>query len=68
MYIKVNKFLNKGPPWNVTKLPSYWIDKVMLHPPSDDDSHHREVEWLLDALLDGLRTPSVSSLIANLVY
>ena len=61
MYIKVNRFLNKGPPWNVSKLPSYWIDKIMLHPPSDDDAHHHEVGWLLDALLDGLRTPSVGT-------
>lgn len=61
IYIKVNRFLNKGPPWNVSKLPSYWIDKIMLHPPSDDDAHYNEVEWLLDALLDGLRTPSVGN-------
>lgn len=62
MYIKVNRFLNKGPPWSVSKLPSYWIDKIMLHPPSDDDAHDDEIGWLLDALLEGLRTPSVGIL------
>ena len=67
MYIKVNKFLNKGPPWNVSKLPSYWIDKIMLHPPSDDDAHDHEVGWLLDALLDGLRTPSVGTPLLRLM-
>ena len=67
MYIKVNRFLNKGPPWNVSKLPSYWIDRVMLHPPSDDDAHYHEVGWLLDALLDGLRTPSVGFPLLNFV-
>lgn len=60
MYGKVNKFLNRGPSWTVTKLPSYWVDKIMLNPPTDDDAHYQEIEWLLDALSDGLRTPAVS--------
>ena len=38
---------------------SYWIDKVILHEPSDDDKHYKEVEWLLDWLIDGLRTVDV---------
>ena len=62
MFTKVNKFLNKGPEWNVKKLPSYWIDRVLLHPPVEDDAHHREVAWVLDILIDGLRTPLVSLL------
>ncbi|KAK4696134.1 hypothetical protein P7C71_g1736, partial [Lecanoromycetidae sp. Uapishka_2] len=61
MYEKVNKFLNRGPSWTVTKLPSYWVDKVMLNPPTNDDAHYQEIEWLLDALIDGLRTPAVST-------
>ena len=60
MYIKINKFLNKGPQWNVSKLPSYWVDRVLLHPPADDDAHYEEVRWMLQALVDGLRTPAVS--------
>ena len=60
MYPKVNKFLNRGPEWNVTKLPSYWVDKVLMNPPTDDESHHQEAEWLLDGLVDGLRTSAVS--------
>ncbi|MCJ1405313.1 hypothetical protein MMC11_008540 [Xylographa trunciseda] len=56
MYIKVNKFLNKSPNWEIDKLPSYWVDKVFLHPPSDDDTHHYEVQWVVDTLIDGLRT------------
>ena len=59
MYTKVNKFLNKSPKWNPRKLPSYWIDKVLLHPPTEDESHYREVEWVLDALMEGLRTAQV---------
>lgn len=61
MYEKVNKFLQKGPRWNVAKLPSYWVDKILLNPPTGDDAHYQEAEWLLDALIDGLRTPDVSS-------
>ena len=61
MYPKINKFLNKGPQWNVAKLPSYWIDKVFLHEPVEDDAHNREVDWVLDTLIDGLRTTAVSA-------
>lgn len=60
MYTKINKFLNKAPRWDVGRLPSYWVDKVLLHPPADDNAHYDEVGWLLEALTDGLRTPEVS--------
>ena len=60
MYAKVNEFLNRGPEWNVTKLPSYWVDKVLMKPPTDDDGYCQEAEWLLDGLVDGLRTSAVS--------
>ena len=55
-YKKVNNFLNKGPQWTVEKLPSYWTDKVLLRPPTTDDSHYLEIQWLLDVLTDALRT------------
>ena len=29
-----------------------------MYPPSEDDSHYQEVEWLLDTLTDALRTPT----------
>lgn len=60
MYAKVNEFLNKGPEWNVRKLPSYWMDKILMKPPTDDEGLHQETEWLLDGLIDGLRTSAVS--------
>ena len=59
MYTKINKFLNKSPGWTVQKLPAYWIDQTFMHPPTDDDSHQREIEWVLEALMDGLRTEEV---------
>ncbi len=61
MYTKINRFLNRSPQWNVVKLPSYWVDKILLHPSTDDDTHYEEVKWVLDALIDGLRTKAVSS-------
>ena len=62
MYEKANKFLNKGPQWNLKKLPSYWVDKILLNPPIEEEAHYQELEWLLDTLVDGLRTPAVSRL------
>ena len=63
MYAKVNEFLNRAPEWDVTKLPSYWVDKVLLNPPTDDDGYYQEVEWLLNGLIDGLRTSAVSVIV-----
>lgn len=60
LYMKVNKFLNRAPRWDLAKLPSYWVDRILLHPPDDDHAFYQEVEWLLDTLTDGLRTPNVS--------
>ena len=59
LYEKANKFLHKGPQWDVAKLPSYWVDKIILKPPTYDETHYQEATWLLDALIEGLRTPSV---------
>ncbi|KAI9789430.1 MAG: hypothetical protein M1835_001673, partial [Candelina submexicana] len=56
LYGKLNKFLNKGPSWNIEKIPSYWVDKILVHPPDHDDAHYKEIEWLLDTFTDGLRT------------
>ena len=61
MYSKASKFLNKGPQWNLARLPSYWVDKVILREPTDDETHYQEIDWLLDVLIDGLRTPAVST-------
>ena len=61
LYVKVNKFLNRTPRWDLAKLPSYWVDRILLHPPDDDNAFYQELEWLLDALTDGLRTPNVSN-------
>ena len=61
LYTKVNEFLNRRPRWNLKRLPSYWIDKILLQSPEDSDAFYQEVEWLLDALADGLRTSNVGN-------
>ena len=62
MYVKVCTFMYKRPAWNVNKLPSYWVDKAILHAPTEDDGHYAEVEWLLEILIDGLRTSADMSI------
>ncbi|KAF2838715.1 hypothetical protein M501DRAFT_975439 [Patellaria atrata CBS 101060] len=57
LYAKVNTFLLRGPTWEISKLPTYWIKAILLNSPTDDDGYHKEVEWLMDWLIDGLRTP-----------
>lgn len=52
--------MNRSPIWNPSKLPSYWIDKIFLSPPEQDEAHQNEVDWLLEAFIQGLRTPAVS--------
>lgn len=63
VYGKVNKFLQKGPAWQPEKIPSYWIDKILLHEPELDDGSFDELNWLLDLLVKGLRTGTVSQLL-----
>ena len=58
MYFKVCTFLHRRPAWELEKLPSYWVDKAILQAPSEDDAHYTEVTWLLDILIEGLRTPA----------
>ena len=66
LYGEINEFLNKGPPWQVVRLPSYWTDRILSHPPLDDDAYFIQVEWLLEALIAGLRTSNVGSYTMNI--
>jgi nucleolar pre-ribosomal-associated protein 1 len=59
LYPKLNEFLNRGPAWRIRAMPAWWLERVLLHPPSDadtDGSYWREVVWVLSWLVDGLRT------------
>lgn len=62
VYGKVNKFLQKAPAWEPGKLPSYWIDKILLHEPEVDNGRFDELNWFLDLLVKGLRSGAVSTL------
>jgi nucleolar pre-ribosomal-associated protein 1 len=66
MYGKVNRFLQKHPSWEIGKIPSYWIDKILLHEPEYDDGYADEVNWLLDLLVKGLRTLQVRTLFLSM--
>lgn len=54
LYGKMNKFLSKGPTWQVDKLPL--MHKILDEKPTLDDAHHLEVSWLLSYMLTGLQT------------
>ena len=56
LYPKINKFLNRGPSWRINKLPNYWIENTVLSQPEEDDAYWKEVQWVLDWLVDGMRT------------
>ncbi|KAF3003511.1 hypothetical protein E8E13_004993 [Curvularia kusanoi] len=56
MFSKINKFLTAAPAWNVDFLASKLYRSIVGSEPDDDGTYHREVEWFLDYLIDGLRT------------
>ncbi|KAJ5457019.1 hypothetical protein N7530_012293 [Penicillium desertorum] len=56
VYGKVNKFLQKAPAWEVEKIPTYWVDKILLHEPELDDGYFEEIDWLLNLFIKALRT------------
>ena len=60
VYGKVNKFLQKAPSWEVEKIPTYWVDKILLHEPELDDGYFDEIDWLLNLFIKALRTEAVS--------
>jgi nucleolar pre-ribosomal-associated protein 1 len=62
MYPKINKFLQRGPSWNIMRLPAYWEKTVLIGHSSQDDAYFMEVEWVLDLLYEGLRTSKVKFL------
>jgi nucleolar pre-ribosomal-associated protein 1 len=58
MYVKINTFLMKSPTWTVENIPRYLSAKILRSNATLDDSYQKEVDWLLDYLLDCLRTPA----------
>ena len=56
LYPKVNTFLIRGPSWNLDKPPL--VTEILSEDPAIGDSWYAQSGWLLEYLLDGLRTPS----------
>lgn len=56
LYAKVNTFLTSRPVWSLGKLPLVY--DILQEGPTNDDSLYSEVNWLLQYLLDSLRSPA----------
>ncbi|KAK1814196.1 hypothetical protein LTR12_011394 [Friedmanniomyces endolithicus] len=56
MYPKLNRFIMRSPEWRMTRLPAYWLSNTTLSQPEIDDVYWKEVLWVLEWLVDGLRT------------
>lgn len=37
-------------------MPGYWMENTILSQPEEDDAYWKEVQWVADWLVDGLRT------------
>jgi nucleolar pre-ribosomal-associated protein 1 len=57
MFSKINKFLTTAPSWDVDFLLRKLYRSIVGSEPEEDGAYHKEVEWFLDYLIDGLRTP-----------
>ncbi|TKA77419.1 hypothetical protein B0A55_04813 [Friedmanniomyces simplex] len=55
MYPKLNRFIMRSPEWRITRLPSYWLSNTTLSQPEEDDAYWKEVLWVIEWLVDGLR-------------
>ncbi|KAK3294781.1 ribosome 60S biogenesis N-terminal-domain-containing protein [Chaetomium fimeti] len=55
LYSKVNIFLTRGPVWSLDRLPL--VDEILSEEPTVGDTYYAQVNWLLEYLIDGLRTP-----------
>jgi nucleolar pre-ribosomal-associated protein 1 len=58
-YGKINKFLQKGPSWELSKFIGYWIESLLLREPDDPSSHNAERSWFLNILIRGLQDMKV---------
>lgn len=56
MYPKINRYLMRSPQWRINRLPGYWMENTILSQPEEDDAYWKEVQWVADWLVDGLRT------------
>ncbi|KAF1919672.1 ribosome 60S biogenesis N-terminal-domain-containing protein [Ampelomyces quisqualis] len=57
MYSKISRFLTKAPAWSLQHLFSEFWHSIVASEPDEDGTYHQEVDWLLEYLLESLRTP-----------
>jgi nucleolar pre-ribosomal-associated protein 1 len=55
LYPKVNSYLTRSPLWRLDKLPL--VHDILHGTPSEDDKYYTELTWLLNYMLDSLKTP-----------
>ncbi|KAK3624139.1 hypothetical protein LTR56_021172 [Elasticomyces elasticus] len=56
MYPKLNEFIMRRPEWRSSRLPSYWLSRTVFSEPTEDDAYWKEAQWVVEWLVDGLRT------------
>ncbi|KAK4574816.1 hypothetical protein LTR86_001658 [Recurvomyces mirabilis] len=56
IYPKLCRFMMKSPEWRSVRLPSYWLANTVHAQPVEDDAYWREIHWVVEWLVDGLRT------------
>lgn len=54
LYPKANSFLLRGPTWSLDRLPL--VDEILSEEPVVGDAYYSQTSWLLNYLIDGLRT------------
>jgi Nucleolar pre-ribosomal-associated protein 1 len=59
VYGKLNWFLQKSPTWNISKFFSYWLERILLRAPEDNDGQRHEMNWLLNLLAQGMQNRQV---------
>jgi nucleolar pre-ribosomal-associated protein 1 len=62
LFPKICAFLMRRPSWNLSGMVKYFLEQILLHPPSRDAAESdatvwRELLWLLDWIYDGTRGP-----------
>jgi nucleolar pre-ribosomal-associated protein 1 len=58
LFPKINAFLTNRPAWPIAQLTKKFSRSILLSPPDEDGSYHKEVDWFLDYLIECLRTPA----------
>ncbi|EMC91675.1 hypothetical protein BAUCODRAFT_152069 [Baudoinia panamericana UAMH 10762] len=58
IYPKLNRYMNKNPEWRILRMPAHWLSNTMLSQPTEDDAYWKEVRWVVEWLVEGLRSPT----------